>query len=92
MKGICNPEEIIEEFQDGCVTLLCLQVSTHQLTRKRDLDVSPERQKFVKKFIGNWNFTAHDFSEDELVFGACEMLQHAFTLPNLDQWRLTPCK
>ncbi|KAM0094774.1 3',5'-cyclic-nucleotide phosphodiesterase [Aspergillus fumigatus] len=73
MKGICNPEEVIEEFQD------------------RDLDVSPERQKVVRKLIGSWNFTAHEFSEDELVFGACEMLQHAFTLPNLDQWRLTPC-
>ncbi|KAH1545945.1 hypothetical protein KXX57_004198 [Aspergillus fumigatus] len=74
MKGICNPEEVIEEFQD------------------RDLDVSPERQKVVRKLIGSWNFTAHEFSEDELVFGACEMLQHAFTLPNLDQWRLTPCE
>lgn len=71
---------------------LPFEFSTHQLMCKRDLDVSPERQKVVRKLIGSWNFTAHEFSEDELVFGACEMLQHAFTLPNLDQWRLTPCK
>ncbi|EAW08213.1 3',5'-cyclic-nucleotide phosphodiesterase PDE2 [Aspergillus clavatus NRRL 1] len=74
MKGICNPEEVIEEFQD------------------RDLDVSAERQKAVRKRLGNWNFTAHAFSEDELVYGACQMLQHAFTLPNLDRWQLTACE
>ncbi|XHF98202.1 hypothetical protein AWENTII_001767 [Aspergillus wentii] len=72
MKGICDPEEVIEEFQD------------------RELDVSPEREKFVKQQIGNWNFKAHEFSEDELVFGACEMLQHAFQMPELEHWRLTP--
>ncbi|KAF7585684.1 3',5'-cyclic-nucleotide phosphodiesterase [Aspergillus hancockii] len=72
MKGICNPEEVIEEFQD------------------RELDVSPEREELVKEQIGSWNFTAHDFTDDELVLGASEMLQHAFTMPNLEQWQLTP--
>ncbi|KAE8352063.1 HD-domain/PDEase-like protein [Aspergillus coremiiformis] len=72
MKGICNPEEVIEEFQD------------------RELDVSPEREELVKERIGNWNFCAHEFSDDELVFGASEMLRHAFTMPNLEQWKLTP--
>lgn len=72
MKGICNPEDVIEEFQD------------------RELDISPERKEYVQEQIGYWSFTAHEFSEDELVFGACQMLQHAFTLPNLEHWQLTP--
>jgi 3',5'-cyclic-nucleotide phosphodiesterase len=72
MKGICNPEEIIEEFQE------------------RDLHVNPERQALIKEQVGSWNFSAHDFSEDELVFGACQMITHAFSLPGLEHWRLTP--
>ncbi|KAJ5712852.1 uncharacterized protein N7483_010033 [Penicillium malachiteum] len=72
MKGICNPEEIIDEFQE------------------RDLEISPEREAFIKEQVGSWKFCAHEFSEDELVFGACQMLQHAFTLPGLEHWHLTP--
>ncbi|KAJ5630054.1 hypothetical protein N7528_003711 [Penicillium herquei] len=72
MKGICNPEEIIDEFQE------------------RDLEISPEREAFIKEQVGSWKFSAHEFSEDELVFGACQILQHAFTLPGLEHWHLTP--
>ncbi|KAJ5934149.1 hypothetical protein N7466_003696 [Penicillium verhagenii] len=72
MKGICNPEEIVDEFQE------------------RDLIIKPERAIFIKEQIGQWNFSAHDFSEDELVYAACKMLQHAFKLPGLEQWYLTP--
>ncbi|KAJ5157015.1 uncharacterized protein N7482_008115 [Penicillium canariense] len=72
MKGICNPEEIIAEFQE------------------RDLDVDRERGAFIREQIGSWNFSAHIFTEDELVFGACEMISHAFNMPGLEHWRLTP--
>lgn len=44
----------------------------------------------MKEQIGRWDFTAQEFTEDELVFGACEMLQHALNMPGLDHWRLTP--
>lgn len=43
----------------------------------------------MKEHIGRWDFTAQEFSEDELVFGACEMLRHALDLPELEPWRLT---
>ncbi|KAJ5601089.1 3'5'-cyclic nucleotide phosphodiesterase [Penicillium lagena] len=72
MRGICNPEETIEEFQD------------------RELNIDPSRKSIIKERVGSWKFSAHDFSEDELVFGACEMLQHALTMPGLEQWWLSP--
>ncbi|PWY87015.1 high affinity cAMP phosphodiesterase [Aspergillus heteromorphus CBS 117.55] len=72
MKGICNPEEVIEEFQD------------------RELNVRPERVDLVNDRIGKWGFTAHEFSDDELVLAAFEMLQHALSVPGLEQWQLTP--
>ncbi|OGE49430.1 hypothetical protein PENARI_c021G10776 [Penicillium arizonense] len=72
MKGICNPEEVISEFQEG------------------ELDIKLDRVPFIKEQLGSWKFSAHEFTEDELVFGACEILQHALTMPGLDHWRLTP--
>ncbi|KAL2863883.1 3',5'-cyclic-nucleotide phosphodiesterase PDE2 [Aspergillus lucknowensis] len=72
MKGICNPEDVVEEFHDG------------------EFHVSEEREEYVRQRLALWNFTAHEFSDDELVFAASEMLQHAFAIPELEQWRLTP--
>jgi 3',5'-cyclic-nucleotide phosphodiesterase len=72
MKGICNPEEVIHEFQEV------------------EISVDPAREPFIKEQVGSWKFSAHEFTEDELVFGACEMIQHALTMPGLDNWRLTP--
>ncbi|KAL2218731.1 putative high affinity cAMP phosphodiesterase [Thermoascus aurantiacus ATCC 26904] len=72
MKGICNPEETIDEFQD------------------RGLYILEERRSLVEREIGNWCFSAHDFSDDELVYGACLMLAHALSMPELQPWRLSP--
>ncbi|OQE39369.1 hypothetical protein PENCOP_c007G08954 [Penicillium coprophilum] len=58
--------------------------------QEQDLNVDPARIPFIKEQVGSWDFCAHDFTEDELVFGACEIIQHAFTMPGLDNWRLTP--
>ncbi|KAJ5086073.1 hypothetical protein N7532_010844 [Penicillium argentinense] len=54
-----------------------------------ELNVNPDRQAFVKEQVGSWKFSAHEFSDDELVFSACQMIQHAFSLPGLEHWRLT---
>ncbi|KKK16683.1 hypothetical protein AOCH_006772 [Aspergillus ochraceoroseus] len=72
MKGICNPEDAIEELQD------------------EEFYVSHEREEHVRQRIGQWSFTAHEFSDDELVFAAYEIIQHAFKIPELEEWRLTP--
>ncbi|KAH8700611.1 putative high affinity cAMP phosphodiesterase [Talaromyces proteolyticus] len=71
MKSICNPEDVIEEFQDG------------------DLTVSAERKLFVERAIGEWEFPAHDLSEDELVLAACSILSHTMTMPEVESWKLT---
>ncbi|CAI7622816.1 unnamed protein product [Penicillium glandicola] len=62
----------------------------HDEFQEFDLNVDHARIPLIKKQVGSWNFSAHEFTEDELVFGACEMIQHAFTMPGLDTWRLTP--
>lgn len=54
-----------------------------------DLYVSPERQEVVANAIGTWSFSAHDFSDDELLYASLLMLKHALKMPELEQWGMT---
>lgn len=42
----------------------------------------------MSKAIGSWGFSAHEYSEDELVHIAFLMLQHALAMPELEKWRI----
>ena len=42
----------------------------------------------MSKAIGSWSFSAHEYSEDDLVHIAFLMLQHALAMPELERWRL----
>jgi hypothetical protein len=55
----------------------------------RDLFVEEDRKGIVAKAIGTWGFSAHDFTDDELLYGALLMLKHALQMPDLDQWSMT---
>ena len=91
MKGICNPEEIIDEFQERYVSFSHPEPgSEYSFFFFREIRVGPDREAFIKEQVGSWKFSGHDFSDDELVLAACEIIQHAFNLPGLEQWRLTP--
>lgn len=54
------------------------------------LYILEERRPLVEREIGNWCFSAHEFSDDELVYGACLMLGHALSMPELEPWRISP--
>jgi 3',5'-cyclic-nucleotide phosphodiesterase len=54
-----------------------------------DLYVSEDRQEAVSAAIGSWSFSAHDFTDDELLLGALLMLKHALDMPELEQWRMS---
>jgi hypothetical protein len=53
-------------------------------------DISADRKAAVTEAVGSWSFSAHSFSDDELVYGAAIMLQHALQMPELGEWRLSP--
>lgn len=44
----------------------------------------------MERKIGDWDFSAHDFSDDELAYAAQKMLEHALTMPEVGYYRLTP--
>jgi 3',5'-cyclic-nucleotide phosphodiesterase len=52
------------------------------------LSVPVERRKKIESAIGSWYFSAHDFSDDELLHAALLMLQHALDMPELQHWRI----
>lgn len=89
MKSICNPEEVIEEFQDGFVPIEAVHFSFSLTIHLSDLDITPERKAFVERIVGEWGFCAHDLTDDELVLAACAMLTHAMTMPEIETWKLT---
>ncbi|ORY08716.1 hypothetical protein BCR34DRAFT_389625 [Clohesyomyces aquaticus] len=51
-----------------------------------DLQVAEERRPVVAAAIGSWSFSAHDFTDDELLYASLLMLKHALQMPELEQW------
>ena len=56
------------------------------------MQVLPERRNAVAEAVGTWSFSAHDFTDDELLYGALVILQHALDMPDLEKWRLSEGK
>lgn len=50
--------------------------------------VSAENRTEIAQAIGRWHFCAHDFSDDQLLVAASLMFRHAFSMPELEKWRL----
>jgi len=58
-------------------------------TNRSDVDIESDRQAVVSKAVGGWSFSAHEFSDDELLQGALIILEHALQMPELRQWRMS---
>jgi 3',5'-cyclic-nucleotide phosphodiesterase len=56
------------------------------------ISVPVERREKIENAIGSWYFSAHDFTDDELIHAAMLMLQHALAMPELEHWRLSAGK
>ena len=74
LKGICEPQNIIEDFQH------------------RNLYVQDSRKSEVAKAVGRWDFSGHEFSEDELVYAGYYMLNHCLEMEACEQWSMTQRK
>ncbi|KAF2709447.1 HD-domain/PDEase-like protein [Pleomassaria siparia CBS 279.74] len=74
MGGICNPESVGDSLD-----------STYEFP---DL-LSNLPPNAAANAIGTWSFSAHDFTDDELVYCCLLMLKHALKMPELEQWNMT---
>lgn len=53
------------------------------------MSVALDRRELIATAIGSWRFSAHDFTDDELLHAALLILQHALSMPELERWRLS---
>jgi hypothetical protein len=51
--------------------------------------MDPARKAIVAQAVGTWEFSAHDFDSDELLFAALTILEHALKMPELEKWRIS---
>lgn len=77
MRGICRLDDDDDDDED--TSLGAFRIS-----------ISAERQVEIAEAVGQWQFCAHDFSDDELVVAASLMFSHALSMPELEQWRIPP--
>jgi 3',5'-cyclic-nucleotide phosphodiesterase len=47
------------------------------------------RANAVAQAVGRWDFSAHDYTDEELVHGALVMFEHAFTMPEVSDFVIT---
>jgi len=57
-----------------------------------NISVALDRRDMITAAVGSWNFSAHDYTDDELLHAALLMLQHALSMPELEKWRLSTGK
>ncbi|KAI1808419.1 3',5'-cyclic-nucleotide phosphodiesterase regA [Daldinia bambusicola] len=53
------------------------------------VNVPSDRRSQIAKAIGKWHFSAHDFCDDSLLIAAILMFKHAFSMPELEHWRIS---
>lgn len=46
----------------------------------------------MENAVSAWAFSAHDFTDDELLYGALVMLKHALQMPELEKWSISEGK
>lgn len=56
----------------------------------RHIRIPRARVYAIREAIGQWGFSAHDYSEEELVFCAQLMFEHAFKMPEAADYRISP--
>lgn len=54
-----------------------------------DFDLDDDRRAVVEEKVGTWAFSAHDYTDDELLYAALVMLKHALHMPELEKWAIS---
>lgn len=53
------------------------------------ISLEPISKEAVAAAVASWNFSAHEFTDDELLHAALVMLQHTLQMPELEPWRIS---
>jgi hypothetical protein len=87
-----NEEKPFSYLREAMVSNLmrgiCRQQSEDEQLTSAHVAVSKTRQAEVALAVASWHFSAHSFTEDELVVAAMSMFKHALSMPELEKWRI----
>ncbi|KAK6585740.1 hypothetical protein PZA11_002467 [Diplocarpon coronariae] len=78
-------EAMVSGLMDGICTL---GGEREPLAHVR-ISIALSRRDLIAAAVGSWHFSAHDFTDDELLHAALLMLQHALAMPELERWRIS---
>ncbi|TID20831.1 HD-domain/PDEase-like protein [Venturia nashicola] len=53
-----------------------------------EIVIAEGRHEVIAEAIGTWAFSAHAFSDDELLHASLLMLEHALLMPEVEKWRI----
>ncbi|QDS72160.1 hypothetical protein FKW77_004496 [Venturia effusa] len=53
-----------------------------------DVVIAEDRHEVIAEAIGTWAFSAHEFTDDELLHASLLMLEHALLMPEVEKWRI----
>ncbi|KAL8897224.1 MAG: hypothetical protein Q9207_007320, partial [Kuettlingeria erythrocarpa] len=77
-------EEMVSSLMSGICSPDDMQFTAISSSSEDQLDEDPS---LVMAFT-SWDFSAHDFSEHQLVHAAFLILQHVLSMPELESWRI----
>ncbi|KAL9063084.1 MAG: hypothetical protein Q9157_008434 [Trypethelium eluteriae] len=75
-----------ESMVSGLMGNICNPSNVAESIDPTDFDVSDDRKAVVAAAVGSWAFSADDFTDDELLYGALTMLEHALKMPEVEKW------
>ncbi|KOS18613.1 hypothetical protein ESCO_000719 [Escovopsis weberi] len=77
-----------EAMVSGLMNGICRLSAEDDQISGAHIAVSSERKMVIVDAVGRWQFCAHSFSDDELLFAAMLMFRHALSMPELEHWRI----
>ncbi|KAH7078324.1 hypothetical protein FB567DRAFT_132558 [Paraphoma chrysanthemicola] len=77
-----------EAMVSNLMTGICNPETVGDSLEASDFALSEDRRPAVEEAVGTWAFSAHDLTDDELLYGALVMLKHALQMPELEKWTI----
>lgn len=78
-------ETMVESLMNG----ICREETVGDASKKAKVSVSSEKRAEIADAVSQWDFCAHDLSDDELITAAIVMFEHALAMPELEPWRIS---
>ncbi|KAI8937541.1 hypothetical protein NX059_005259 [Plenodomus lindquistii] len=78
-----------EAMVSNLMTRICNPETVGDSLEASDFELDEHRMAFVQDRVGTWAFSAHELTDDELLYAALVMLKHALLMPELDKWSIS---